>query len=1196
MPTDVPYLEAEANDVVKEVRRASNEFKQYNKDLEKTAKVTKTVTDASNTMTRTLVSMDKAGNKVVVTQKKAIKGWDMQSTVVTKAATNQKKLTAFTINYASALRLVGVQLAHRAIASSVSSIREAAVEYKNIAIAVGEIKTISQDIPLADADWLQGARELSATFGTTTRDQLEATYQALSNQVVKTADDLHFLAAANKFAITAATSNENAVNLLSSALNSYNLDVTQAEKVSAKLFKTIELGRIRASELANTLGSVALISKQTNIEMDELLAFMAALSKTGFKATETMTQLRGIIVKILKPTERMKEFFNELGVASGEEALQIHGLVGFLEKLRESTGGSSTELGKMISRIRGLSAGLFGTTERGLTEISDALDQIRNSSGSFEQAYMGMLKNIGTRTNIQTQKVKLYYESLAQTGVTTFTSVAESVGGADIAIKLLTRSLAFGLVAAAARSVLALNAVTRAALVAKGASGIAAIGGAPTLIAVGAAIAIAAAYTYIEKQAEKAAKAESDYRKKVIFDINKSGEDAKIAYGNSIDAQILVLEKFYVIQRKWRLNDLESLKEYYYEAQDEVKKYYSFTLAEAGATAKEITKQYNQTLSALESVTKQRRDIIRSSDDTITDALIGQREGKNKIGAFKEVLRGLEKRRVAAAKAGNKEQYDYLSKRIRSIFSEQLKFEAKLTENNKKAVETRTELATEKAKIEAEYRRAIELANLEETDLARAKGIAKANMARQKGLLTIAKKEKEIALVKFKATDVIAAELNLRDREIKQLGVLKKELVKLAKTQLKLKIETDISTETLKSGLGTITKFKLNKALTGDTASLKDSLARVKDAYDDVQISQMELGITLTRDADTTSQYQKLVAALKKQLADREVEEQQKKKEVLRKEVKDATGELKDLKTSQNRRLGRAENFAQRNISQALESAKSVNGDVYSTRPAFQVESYLAEKLPSGQSPEERAQAAKEAFNWVSKNVKETKLRLELLTNLQRIQIENKAYLREQSQIQDLMNKKILRELELQKHIAIEKDLHKDIKLDREAAKVNDELKDSRKLAVGLKNTDLQRKKTQDATVLALREKMRIHRAEIALEKSLLEIERKRKALINPTVGINDPTSDPGNYSGTVYGRDNIVTKIAAGESIINSHATKRNFNQLVAINSQPQAAVNGNTTTVGDINVKLNSTGSAKMDARAIALEIKSLVKRGVA
>jgi len=93
-----------------------------------------------------------------------------------------------------------------------------------------------------------------------------------------------------------------------------------------------------------------------------------------------------------------------------------------------------------------------------------------------------------------------------------------------------------------------------------------------------------------------------------------------------------------------------------------------------------------------------------------------------------------------------------------------------------------------------------------------------------------------------------------------------------------------------------------------------------------------------------------------------------------------------------------------------------------------------------------------------------------------------------------------------------------------------------------------------------------------------------------------EPKPATGNYTGRVYGRDNVNTLVAKDESIVNGANTKRFYSQLVAINGKPPTMVQPNTISIGDINVSLNSGGSATSDARAIATELKRLVKRGIA
>ncbi|MCK5017082.1 MAG: phage tail tape measure protein, partial [Candidatus Peribacteraceae bacterium] len=234
----------------------------------------------------------------------------------------------------------------------------------------------------------------------------------LSNQVAKgTAETERFSEASFKFAKITKTTATDAVDLLSSALNSYGKEAIEAEAVSAKLFKIIELGRIRSADIANSLGRVTVIAAQLGIELEEVGALMTIITNKGVKATESMTLLRGVMQKLLKPTEDMKELFIEWGVTSGESAIATFGLVGVLNKLEEATRGSASELATLFGRIRatmGITAVLAD-----LEKFNSALIQIRDTSAeSYAEAAALQFQTSGEKLSRELNKLK---NELAQT-------------------------------------------------------------------------------------------------------------------------------------------------------------------------------------------------------------------------------------------------------------------------------------------------------------------------------------------------------------------------------------------------------------------------------------------------------------------------------------------------------------------------------------------------------------------------------------------------------------------------------------------------------------------------------------------------------------------------------------------------------------------------------------------------------------
>jgi len=282
-------------------------------------------------------------------------------------------------------RMVAVQLAHQAVAALVNSLREGVTTTIELSKAVAEIQTISQQAKLTNDEWVEGARSLSDSWGIHIGDQFEAIYQTVSNQVAQGHDAIDFVNEANKLAVAGRATVAESVNLMSSAVNSYNLDFQDAAGISALFFKTVELGRVRIGEMSADIGRLTVVANQLSVPLEEVLSSITQLTIQGVKYHVASTQIRGILLKLIKPTNEMKKLFQELGVSTGEQAIAIHGLNGFMRRLQDYTKGSTTELAKMISRVRGLT-GALSLQGQSLIEADRTLEKLKNSYASFEKA------------------------------------------------------------------------------------------------------------------------------------------------------------------------------------------------------------------------------------------------------------------------------------------------------------------------------------------------------------------------------------------------------------------------------------------------------------------------------------------------------------------------------------------------------------------------------------------------------------------------------------------------------------------------------------------------------------------------------------------------------------------------------------------------------------------------------------------
>ncbi len=315
-----------------------------------------------------------------------------------------KHTNSLLISWQSLFRLFSIQVFHQFISSVTNGLREAATEAVALQIAIAEIQTIDTGT-VAFQEWAVVLREVSDRFGSNLADVAEGAYQSLSNQVIDTTNDFKlFGVEVEKFALATKGDFSTAVNAITGILNAFQKDVGEAEEVAAKLFKTIELGRLRIADLEN-IGNIAILAKQLNVELEDLLASYATLTIQGVKATEASTQLRGILIKLIKPTGEMTKLFKEIGVESGEAAIATFGYANFLRILQEKTRGSTTELGKYINRIRGIS-GALAFTGKGFEILQENIEQISDGMFSYQEAVDLVMDNTGKRLEIALNQLR----------------------------------------------------------------------------------------------------------------------------------------------------------------------------------------------------------------------------------------------------------------------------------------------------------------------------------------------------------------------------------------------------------------------------------------------------------------------------------------------------------------------------------------------------------------------------------------------------------------------------------------------------------------------------------------------------------------------------------------------------------------------------------------------------------------------
>jgi TP901 family phage tail tape measure protein len=221
------------------------------------------------------------------------------------------------------------------------------------------INTIARETPEGLKGIGDQIRAIARETGTPLEDLTQGYYDLLSAGI-KAADAQKVLTAANQLAIGGLASTAESVDLLTTAINTYGGDATQAARYADIFAKSVERGKVTAAELAESFAQVGPVAAASGIEIEELGAAYARLTASGVPAAEAATQVRSAIVALTRRTSDLEK----LEKATGKSYLKIagkKGLVEALNQLRTDAKKAGVPLIDLLGRVEGLSFTLATT-------------------------------------------------------------------------------------------------------------------------------------------------------------------------------------------------------------------------------------------------------------------------------------------------------------------------------------------------------------------------------------------------------------------------------------------------------------------------------------------------------------------------------------------------------------------------------------------------------------------------------------------------------------------------------------------------------------------------------------------------------------------------------------------------------------------------------------------------------------------
>lgn len=254
----------------------------------------------------------------------------------------------------------------------------------------------------------KGSQETGIAVG----DFAEAVYSALSASVDQ-GHAVEFTTSAMKLTKAGFTDAATAVDVLTTVLNAYGLEASQATRIADKLITTQNLGKTTVGELGQVLGRSIPTARAYNVSIDELCAAYAVMTKNGSPAAESTTLINAML--------------NELGKSGTKTAEIIKDKTGKSFSQLMSEGVKLTDVLSILQSYASQSGlainDLFGSTEAGrganillnnIKDVNSALNAMENSSGATETAYKKVMATFSEQVAILKNNLNLILEGVGE--------------------------------------------------------------------------------------------------------------------------------------------------------------------------------------------------------------------------------------------------------------------------------------------------------------------------------------------------------------------------------------------------------------------------------------------------------------------------------------------------------------------------------------------------------------------------------------------------------------------------------------------------------------------------------------------------------------------------------------------------------------------------------------------------------------
>lgn len=271
--------------------------------------------------------------------------------------------------------------------------------------SMAKVMTIADETIVSYDDMKKAILDLSNQTGISANEIANNVYDAISAGQ-STGDAVNFVTESTKLAKAGFAEAGQSLDLLTTIMNSYELEASEVNKVSDILIKTQNVGKVTVGELSADMGKLIPTAKSTSVNLEQVATGYALMTSKGIKSAESTTYMNSMLNELSKSGTKVSDLIKELTGKSFQELMASGKSVGdVLNILDENAKANGKSIADMFGSSEAAKAAMILVTDSG-NAFNEVLSDMGNVVGETDKAFNTISDTSGNKLRISLNEVK----------------------------------------------------------------------------------------------------------------------------------------------------------------------------------------------------------------------------------------------------------------------------------------------------------------------------------------------------------------------------------------------------------------------------------------------------------------------------------------------------------------------------------------------------------------------------------------------------------------------------------------------------------------------------------------------------------------------------------------------------------------------------------------------------------------------